>query len=153
VNRLSFFGTPLNYRLTRAEYFVTFALSAVLFVVHIQAIRWGPALLLFAYIDVIGYLPGLFVHWRCRGDVPRVFYVLYNVMHSWITAGLVIAAWAWLVHPEWALLAVPIHLFGDRGLLGNYFKPFSEPFEPPHGTEAAADRQSVPLPARAEPLS
>lgn len=153
MNRLSFFGTPLNYRLTRAEYLVSFAFSAVLFIVHIQDIRWGPALLLFAYIDIIGYLPGLFVHWWNRGDVPRVFYVLYNVMHSWITAGLVIAVWVWLVGPEWALLAVPIHLFGDRGLLGNYFKSFAEPFEPPHKAEAAADRYSAPTQTRAEPAS
>jgi hypothetical protein len=153
MNRLSSFGTPLNYRLTRAEYLVAFKFSAVLFVVHIQDVRWGPALLLFAYIDIIGYLPGLFVHWRRRGDVPRLFYMLYNVMHSWITAGLVVAAWAWLIRPEWALLAVPIHLFGDRGLLGNYFKPFSEPFEPPHGAEAAAHRPSVPSQTTAEPVS
>jgi hypothetical protein len=82
-----------------------------------------------------------------------VFYVLYNVMHNWVTAGLVIAAWAWLVNPEWALLAVPIHLFGDRGLLGNYFKSFYEPFELPHGAKAAAARQSAPLQSRAELLS
>ena len=117
MNRLSSFGTPLNYRLTRFEYLVGFVLSAGMFLVHLPDIRWGPALLLFAYIDVIGYLPGLFVHWRRRGAVPRTFYVLYNVTHSLITAGMVIAAWAWLVRPEWALLAVPIHLFGDRGLI------------------------------------
>jgi hypothetical protein len=32
--------------------------------------------------------------------------------------------------PEWAMLAVPIHLSGDRGLFGNVYKPVSLPFEP-----------------------
>jgi hypothetical protein len=34
------------------------------------------------------------------------------------------------VRPEWALLAIPLHLGGDRSLFGNFLKPFSVPFEP-----------------------
>jgi hypothetical protein len=131
VNR---FETPTTFGLLRAEYCAGLALSAGLFLWHLDEVRWPVALALFAYIDVIGYLPGALAHHRADGGpVPRVYYVLYNTMHSWLSAGAVVALWAWLVRPEWALLAVPIHLCGDRGLLGNFLKPFAVAFEPkPH---------------------
>ncbi|MEU0333919.1 hypothetical protein [Streptomyces sp. NPDC006193] len=131
VNR---FETPATFGLLRAEYCVGLALSTGLFLWHLDQVRWSVALALFAYIDVIGYLPGALAHRRAAGGrIPRVYYVLYNTMHSWLTAGAVVALWAWLVRPEWALLAVPIHLCGDRGLLGNFLKPFAVAFEPkPH---------------------
>lgn len=131
VNR---FETPTTFGLLRAEYCAGLALSAGLFLWHFDEVRWPVALALFAYIDVIGYLPGALAHRRAAGgEIPRVYYVLYNTMHSWLTAGAVVALWAWLVRPEWALLAVPIHLCGDRGLLGNFLKPFAVAFEPqPH---------------------
>jgi hypothetical protein len=122
-------GSRLNDRLTRLEYLAAFTLSAVLFLMHWQELRWGPVVLLFAYIDVIGYLPGLAVHLLRNGRVPKVFYVLYNVTHNLVVAAVVIGLWMLLIGPEWALLAVPLHLFGDRGLLGNLAKPFDEPFE------------------------
>ncbi|MER7191245.1 hypothetical protein [Streptomyces flaveolus] len=128
------FETPTTFGLLRAEYCAGLALSAGLFLWHLDDVRWPVALALFAYIDVIGYLPGALAHRRADGgEIPRVYYVLYNTMHSWLTAGAVVALWAWLVRPEWALLAVPIHLCGDRGLLGNFLKPFAVAFEPePH---------------------
>lgn len=125
------FESPVTYRLLRAEYFVALVGCSVLFLMHLDEVRWPVALGMFLYIDLIGYLPGALAHHRARGGpVRRVYYVLYNTMHSWLTAGAVVALWIWLVGPEWALLAVPIHLCGDRGLLGNFLKPFSVPFEP-----------------------
>ncbi|MFI1470383.1 hypothetical protein [Streptomyces wuyuanensis] len=128
------FESTVTYRLLRAEYCVGLAISAGLFLAHLDEVRWPVAIAMFAYIDLIGYIPGAIAHRRARGGAtPRVYYVLYNTMHSWLTAGAVVALWSWLVRPEWALLAVPIHLCGDRGLLGNFLKPFSVPFEPaPH---------------------
>jgi len=42
-----------------------------------------------------------------------------------------VALWALAIGgAEWAMLAVPIHLSGDRGLLGNFSKPASLLFEP-----------------------
>jgi hypothetical protein len=133
------FGHRQNYLTTRAEYVGALAVAAVAFLWHIGEVRWGPAVLLFLYIDLIGYIPGLIAYLLSKdGRIHPGFHVLYNLMHTWLTAGPVVLLWAWLVRPEWALLVVPLHLFGDRGLLGNYAKPIGLPFE--HFT---TDRQKV----------
>jgi hypothetical protein len=125
------FDTPATAWLHRAEYGVALAICSGLFLANWGEIRWLPAIVLFLYIDLIGYLPGAIAYRRSRnGRVSRVYYVLYNSTHSLLSAGLVVALWAWLIGPEWALLAVPIHLFGDRALFGNQLKPFGVPFEP-----------------------
>ena len=68
---------------------------------------------------------------------------------------------ALFVGPEWALLALPIHLFGDRAIFGNFLKPFGLSFEPSTHPlyrefsisydELQANPQSVELPT--QPLS
>jgi len=125
------FDTPTTARLHRAEYGAALALAAGLFLAHWSDIRWLPAIGLFAYIDLIGYVPGAIAYRRSPDHrISRVYYVLYNSMHSLLTAGAVVALWAWLIRPEWALLAIPIHLFIDRAVFGNQLKPFGVPFEP-----------------------
>jgi hypothetical protein len=98
---------------------------------HLDEVRWGAFVTLFASIDVIGYLPGA-VAWRRAGGrlQTRAYHVLYNAMHSLLTAGVVAAVWSLTSGPEWALLALPIHLFGDRSVFGNFLKPFGLSFEP-----------------------
>jgi hypothetical protein len=51
-------------------------------------------------------------------------------MHSLVTAAAVAGAWCLTAGPEWALLALPLHLCGDRALFGNFLKPFGLSFEP-----------------------
>lgn len=51
-------------------------------------------------------------------------------MHSLLTAGAIAAVWSVTAGPEWALLALPVHLFGDRSIFGNFLKPFGLSFEP-----------------------
>ncbi|WJK37398.1 hypothetical protein [Solwaraspora sp. WMMA2065] len=128
------FETPNTFRLHRAEYLVGFVVSAVLLVMHWDEIRWLPAIALFLYIDLIGYLPGAIAYRRSNSKkISKVYYVLYNVMHSLITQAVVVGLWMLFIGPEWALLVIPFHLFGDRGLFGNFLKPFGMPFEPvPH---------------------
>lgn len=128
------FETPRTFQLHRAEYLVGFGVATVLGVWHWDEIRWLPALLLFLYIDVIGYLPGAIAFRRSRtGQISKVYYVLYNTMHSLITQAAVVGLWILLIGPEWALIVIPFHLFADRGLFGNFLKPFNLPFEPhPH---------------------
>ncbi|WP_434739576.1 hypothetical protein [Micromonospora sp. SH-82] len=128
------FETPTTFRLHRAEYAVGFAVSTVLLAVHWDEVRWLPAIALFLYIDLIGYIPGAIAYHRSKTKrISKVYYVLYNIMHSLITQAAVIGLWLWFIGPEWALLVIPFHLFGDRALFGNFLKPFGLPFEPvPH---------------------
>jgi hypothetical protein len=125
------YETPVTFKLHRAEYLVAFAVTIVLMIVHFNEIRWLPAIGLFLYIDVIGYIPGAIAYRRSKdGRIPKVYYVLYNTMHSLITCGVVVGLWMLIIGPEWALLAVAFHVFGDRGTFGNFLKPFGLPFEP-----------------------
>jgi len=125
------FFTPVTYRLLRSEYLAGLVACGALAWLHLDEIRWPAFVGLFAVVDVIGYLPGHLAWRRARGGpVPRVYYLLYNTMHSLLTAGLVAGAWSVLIDAEWALLALPLHLFGDRSLFGNFPKPFGIEFEP-----------------------
>ena len=125
------FESPTTFKLHRAEYLVGFVLSSVLIIIHAGQIRWLPALLMFLYIDLIGYIPGAIAFRRSEDKrISKTYYVLYNTMHSLITQSAVVGLWIWLVKPEWALLAIPWHVFGDRGVFGNFLKPFGLPFEP-----------------------
>jgi hypothetical protein len=123
--------SPVTFNLHRAEYLVAFAATIVLILVHFTEIRWGVAIGLFLYIDLFGYIPGAIAYRRSEnGRIPKFYYVLYNSMHSLISVAAVGALWMWLFGPEWALLALPFHVFGDRGVFGNFLKPFGLPFEP-----------------------
>jgi hypothetical protein len=123
--------TPTTYRLHRAEYVVGFAVVTGLIIAHASQINWAVAAVMFVYIDIIGYIPGAIAYRRSKSHrIPRYYYVAYNVMHSLITQAAVAGLWMWLVRPEWALLALPFHLFGDRGIFGNFLKPFGLAFEP-----------------------
>jgi hypothetical protein len=125
------FESPVTFKLHRAEYLAGFVLSIVLILIHIQQIRWVPFAVLFLYIDLIGYIPGAIAFRRSPdGRIPRHYYVLYNSMHSLISCGAVAGLWMWLYRPEWALLALPFHVLGDRGVFGNFLKTFGRPFEP-----------------------
>jgi hypothetical protein len=131
VDSHNLFVTRTTYRLVRAEYAVALAVCAVLLVQHLDEVRWLPFVLLFACIDVVGYLPGALA-WRRQqgGRLHRGYYVAYNAMHSLVTAAAVSGAWCLTLGPEWALLALPLHLCGDRALFGNFLKPFGLSFEP-----------------------
>ena len=62
-----------------------------------------------------------------------------------IAWGRFAAAWAAASGSfEWAMLALPIHLSGDRGFFGNTYKPASLPFEPvPHAAVADPRRGAL----------
>jgi hypothetical protein len=123
--------TRVTYRAVRLEYAAALLTAVALVVAHFGHIRWWAFVALFGVIDLIGSLPGA-VAWRRAGGgpVPRRYYALYNTMHSFLTAGVVAAAWSMVAGPEWALLALPIHLCGDRALFGNFYKPLGLSFEP-----------------------
>jgi hypothetical protein len=125
------FDTRTTYQLIRLEYLIGLAISVTLLIRHLDEVRWLPAVVLFVYIDLIGYLPGAIAYHRSQTKrIGKVYYVLYNSTHSLATQSAVIGLWVLLAGWEWALLAIPIHLFGDRALFGNFLKPFAVAFEP-----------------------
>jgi hypothetical protein len=125
------FESPTTFRHHRAEYLVAWIVVSILIVLHWSEIRLLPAIVLFAYIDVIGYLPGAIAFRRSPdGRISKNYYIAYNIMHSMITQGAVIVIWGFAIGWEWALLAIPWHLFADRGIYGNFLKTFRLPFEP-----------------------
>jgi hypothetical protein len=128
INR---FESPGTFFLVRLEYLCALVVCVTIAIAHMDEIRWVPFITLFAYIDVIGYLPGAIAYRRRGGaQLPRIYYILYNTTHNFVFNGLLVALWWTFIGPEWSLLAIPIHLFGDRSLFGNSLKPFDVSFEP-----------------------
>ncbi len=125
------FETRTTARLARLEAGALMAVCVVLAVLHLGDIRWPVFVGLFVVIDVVGYLPGSLAYRQsATGAVHRRYYVLYNTLHSLVTWTLVLGGWVLVSGWEWALLAVPVHLLGDRALFGNSMKPFGVAFEP-----------------------
>lgn len=124
--------TRQTFALVRAESIVLMLIAGVLLFQHRADVRWGRFVLAFLLIDLIGYLPGAVAYRRSGGGpIAPVYHHLYNAAHSYLSAGLAVTLWAVLGDgPEWAMLALPLHLAGDRGLFGNTYKPVELPFEP-----------------------
>ncbi|HXZ97231.1 MAG TPA: hypothetical protein VEG37_09340 [Burkholderiales bacterium] len=116
----------------RAEHVAIVVIFTALVVAHFDEISWGRFIAAFALIDLVGYLPGALAFRSSGGkQIPRIYYVLYNLTHNYVVVGAAVALWALAAGgPDWAMVAVPIHLSGDRGLLGNFSKPWALPFEP-----------------------
>ena len=143
------FCTPGTYNVMRLEYLVGLGVATYLFVANVGDVRWWVAVLFFFYTDLIGYLPGAIAYRRSESKrISKVYYALYDTMHSVVTASAVVGLWCLAVGPEWALLASPIHIGIDRGIFGNFLKSLSVPFEPePHPVWAEVkDRLTVPAP-------
>ncbi len=125
------FETKNTFTLIRLEYLSFICVILYFIVLKHKEISWGAFIGFFAIVDIIGYLPGAIAFRLSKsGSISKVFYLLYNVMHSFITTVIIIVVWCLWVTPEWALLALPLHLCGDRAIFGNFIKPFSTLFEP-----------------------
>ena len=118
--------------LSRSEWLLLMAALSAVVLWHRHDVSWTRFALALAAIDLVGYLPGALAFRRARGSaIAPVYHWLYNATHNFVTAALVAAAWTFAAGgPEWAMLALPLHLAGDRGVFGNGFKPSAEPFEP-----------------------
>ena len=132
MDRVYRFHTEETWRWVRAEHTALVLVLSALVALHAREVAWGRFLGAFVMIDLVGYLPGAIAFRRSGGGrIAPLYHHLYNVTHSYLTAGA--AVWLWVLAAggiEWAMLAIPIHLSGDRGLLGNVYKPVSLPFEP-----------------------
>ena len=132
MDTMNRFHTKDTWLWTRAEYVALMLVLILMVVMHIGEIRWSHFIFAFAIIDIVGYLPGAIAYRRTGGKrIPPVYHHLYNVTHSLLTGGVAAGIWAVATGvPEWAMLAIPIHYLGDRGLFGNVYKPVELSFEP-----------------------
>lgn len=125
------FETRTTATLLRLEWMAGLVACIVLAVMHIRHMNWPVFVGFFVIIDLIGYIPGAIAYRRSPDHkISKNYYYAYNTMHSLLTGGAMAGIFALAVKPEWALLAIPIHLFGDRGLFGNSLKPLDIQFEP-----------------------
>jgi len=117
-------------RWTRAEHAGAVVVLAALVLTHWPDVAWSRFVLAFVAIDLVGYVPGVLAFRRVRGGpIAPIYHHLYNVTHSYLVAAAVVGLWAFTRGGlEWAMLAVPIHLSGDRGVLGSGFKSPAAPF-------------------------
>jgi len=135
------FHTDETWLWTRAEYITLMLALSLMVVLHARDVHWGRFVFAFVVIDVIGYVPGAMAYRRQGGGrIAPIYHHLYNVTHSFLTGGAAVALWVLATgSPEWAMLAIPIHYLGDRGVFGNVYKPTALSFEPvPHEPDAAA---------------
>jgi hypothetical protein len=126
------FHTKSTFLLERLEHLLVVVVCSVLVLMHWQETNWLRFAAAFLIIDVIGYIPGAIIYHRQHGGrIPEIFHYLYNITHRDLTAALLFALWMWAIGGfEWAMLGMPIHLSGDRGVFGNIYKPVALPFEP-----------------------
>jgi hypothetical protein len=130
------FHTDETWLWVRAEHIALLLALVVLLALNVSEVNWPRFVAALVLIDLIGYLPGAVAYRRagCRRIAP-LYHHLYNLTHSYLTGGVVVGVWALALGGfEWAMLAVPLHLSGDRGLFGNTYKPMSLPFEPAAAT-------------------
>jgi hypothetical protein len=126
------YHTKSTYLHERLEQVGVVIICSVLTLMHVHELNWWRFIAAFLIIDLVGYLPGAVAFRRGGGHrIPPVYHHLYNITHSYLTAALLVGAWAATIHGfEWAMMAFPIHLSGDRGIFGNIFKPIVLYFEP-----------------------
>lgn len=142
------FHTDETWLLMRAEHTALLIALSVLIALHVGEVRWSRFIFAFVIIDLVGYIPGAIAYRRHGGGkISPVYHYLYNLTHSYLTAGVAVALWALAAGGfEWAMLAIPIHYSGDRGLFGNIYKPTELPFEPaPHAPAGASASPVVGL--------
>lgn len=126
------FHTGGSYWLMRAENLAVVLIGIALVFWHWSELNWLHFIAVFVITDLLGYLPGAIAYRRAsRGQIAPLYHYLYNLTHCYLTWLPITAWWVWSIGGwEWAMLAIPIHLSGDRGVFGNVFKPVSLPFEP-----------------------
>jgi len=129
------FHSRSAYALMRLDYFVVMVVLSVAVLAHAGEVDWVRFAVAFAWIDLVGTVPAQYVYYKRRDGahrrIPSVYHHLYNLCHSLSVNALLIVAWYLAIGGfEWAMLAAPIHILGDRSLFGNVYKPSGLAFEP-----------------------
>jgi hypothetical protein len=135
MDKYNTFHTRTTYALVRLDWAVLMFLAIALLFIHRGEVNWGRFTIAFLLPDLIGTLPGLYYYYARRSgphrSIPPVIHKLYNFGHCFAVVALFCGVW-WLMTGsfEWAMLAFPIHLTGDRSIFGNIYKPLGTAFEP-----------------------
>ena len=135
MDKHNLFFTRSTYNFVRLDYLVVLIALAALVLANWSEVNWLRFVIAFLWSDLIGTFPGLYwYHKRTTATdrrVPPVFYLLYNFGHSFTAVAMILGGW-YLVNGqlEWAMLAMPIHLLGDRAIFGNIYKATGLEFEP-----------------------
>jgi hypothetical protein len=135
MDKYNKFHTLSTYSLARLDWAVLMLFAFALLVMHWREVNWWWFAFAFLFPDLIGTFPGLYIYYGRRSgehrSIPNLIHGLYNFGHSFAGVALFCALWwLWTGRPEWAMLAFPIHLAGDRSVFGNFYKPFGTAFEP-----------------------
>jgi hypothetical protein len=135
MDKENLFFTRRSYNLERLDWAILMLLAFALVVFYWREVHWWRFVFAFLFPDLIGTFPGLYTYYARRSgehrSVPAVIHRLYDFGHSFGGVVLFCGLW-WLVTGslEWAMLAFPIHLAGDRSVFGNIYKPLGVAFEP-----------------------
>jgi hypothetical protein len=138
MDKYNRFHTPTIYALVRLDWALIGFVPLVLVILNHRAVAWGRFTWAFLFPDLISVVPGLYFYYGRRSgphrSIPGIIHKAYNFGHSFAGVAAICGLW-WIAggHLEWAMLAFPIHLCGDRSLFGNIYKPLGLAFEPvPH---------------------
>ena len=133
MDKYNMFFTRTIYNIVRLEHLLILIGLSILVLAHHADVNWLRFIIAFAWSDVIGTFPGLYWYYKRSKNhaIPQAFYVAYNLGHSFLVVAAVTALWYLAAGQlEWAMLAMPIHLLGDRAIFGNIYKTPSLEFEP-----------------------
>ncbi len=135
MDKQNTFHTRTTYALVRLDWAVLMLVGVALLLLHWRGVNWWRFTGAFLLPDLIGTAPGLYFYYALRAgphrSIPGVIHKLYNFGHCFAVVALFCGLW-WLTTGslEWAMLAFPIHLAGDRSIFGNIYKPLGIAFEP-----------------------
>ena len=135
MDKINTFHTRTTFNLDRLDNAVYLAVATFLIISHWHSVHWWMFTAAFLWPDLVGTFPGMYWYYsRTKNEprvIPRIIHVLYNTGHSFAVNCVVVAIWYYVTGSlEWAMLAIPIHLWGDRAIFGNTYKPFALAFEP-----------------------
>ncbi len=135
MDKHNLFFTRSTYNLERLDWAILMFAALALVIYNWRDVHWWRLTFAFLLPDLIATFPGLYLYYArrkgYRRSIPGIWHNLYNFGHSLAGVVLFSAIW-WLLigRLEWAMLAFPIHLAGDRSVFGNIYKPLGTAFEP-----------------------
>jgi len=118
------YETVNTHNLVRLEHFALLLVMSWVAFINYESINWYLFNILFWGIDLIGFYPGMLYYKYVNKNVPKIFYAIYNISHSYLTWVIFSLGWVYFYGIDYVLLAPWIHLMADRGIFGNTLKSY-----------------------------